>query len=317
MKLKDKAPRVVLAGAEHKTGVNLAVERPTGVIKGIVTGPDGKPLADAWVSVNQDFEAMLEEMANNRDEGGPQTMRLQATNEGGSGVGGASTFPPALTDAQGRFEIRNLPKAKYDVLAEAQAGKLRGRVEGVEPDAEVQIKALGVTSLSGTVKSATGPTPLFTIELVGPTRAQRTFSDGKFELGRVDPGNYVVKVSSSDGNAEAKVTVSSGQPATVAITLVANAVVVGKLVDSTGKPLAGLPVVVIDDEGEGQTRIVLDGPPATSGPDGKFRVEHKAGKAVLVVMTPPSPVLKRGLPLEAGKTHDVGDVRVDAPPPPP
>nr|MBA3500064.1 hypothetical protein [Deltaproteobacteria bacterium] len=75
--------------------------------------------------------------------------------------------------------------------------------------------------------------------------------------------------------------------------------------------------IVIDDEGDGELRISMSGPPPTSGLDGKFRVEHKAGKGVLVVMTPPSPVLKRGLPLEAGKTHDVGEVRVDQAAPPP
>jgi protocatechuate 3,4-dioxygenase beta subunit len=318
MTMKGKQPKAVITGAENKTGVDFAVERPNGVIKGVVTGPDGKPLADAWVSVNQDLESMLEALANNRDEDAPRTMRIQASNDSeGGGIGGASSFPPALTDAQGRFEIRNLPKAKYEVLAEAQAGKLRGRLPKVEPDADVQIKAMGVTSLSGTVKSAKGATPLFTIELDGPTRAQRTFTDGKFELGRVDPGDYVVKVTSADGNAEAKVTVHSGQPANVDITLVANAIVVGTIVDGAGKPLAGVPVTVIDDKGDGGAVISMSGPPPTSGPDGKFRVEHKAGTAILVVMTPPRPVMKRGLPLEAGKTHDVGEVRVEQAAPPP
>jgi hypothetical protein len=59
-------------------------------------------------------------------------------------------------------------------------------------------------------------------------------------------------------------------------------------------------------------RISLSGPPPTSGPDGRFRVEHKAGKSVLVVMTPPSPVTKRGLALEAGKTLDVGTIKLEA-----
>jgi Carboxypeptidase regulatory-like domain len=315
MKLKAKSPKVELAAAAKKTGVDLTVDRPNGVIKGVVTGPDGKPLADAWVSVNQDLESLLEGMIP-EGEDAPQgrMMRVEARDEDdGTGVGGASGFAPALTDAQGRFEIRNLPKAKYDVIAEAQAGKLRGRAPKIEPDAEVKIQALGVTTLSGTVKSATGPTALFTIELEGPTRAARTFTDGKFELGRVDPGNYVVRVSSSDGNAEAKVTVSQGQPATVDITLVANAIVSGTIVDGEGKPLPGVPVVVIEDEGEGRLSIRMEGPPITSGPDGKFRIEHEAGKGALVVMTPPSPIVKRGLVLEAGKTHDVGQIKVGAP----
>ena len=51
--------KVTLTAVEHKTGVVLAVDRPDGVIRGVVTGADGKPIADAWVSVHQDFEAML------------------------------------------------------------------------------------------------------------------------------------------------------------------------------------------------------------------------------------------------------------------
>jgi Carboxypeptidase regulatory-like domain len=315
MKLKAKSPKVTLASAAKKTGVDLTVERPNGIIKGIVTGPDGKPLADAWVSVTQDLESLLESMVDGSEDG-PQgrMMRVEARDDDeGGGIGGASGFSPALTDAQGRFEIQNLPKAKYDVIAEAQAGKLRGRALKIEPDAEVKIQALGVTTLSGTVKSAAGPTALFTVELDGPTRAARTFTNGTFELGRVDPGNYVVRVTSSDGNALVKVTVSQGQPATVAIELVANAIVAGTIVDGEGKPLPGVPVVVIEDEGEGRLRISMEGPPITSGPDGKFRVEHEAGKGALVVMTPPSPIVKRGLVLQAGKTHDVGEIKVGAP----
>jgi protocatechuate 3,4-dioxygenase beta subunit len=317
MRGKDKT--ITLAAGEKKAGVDLTVERPNGVIKGVVQGPDGKPLADAWVSVHQDLEAMVENMVGDRGdeprEGRTMMMRVQANDDGGGG--GASDFPPALTDAQGRFEIRNLPKAKYEVLAEAQAGKLRGRQTRVEPDADITIRAAGVTSLSGTVTGASGPAKLFTVELDGPTPAQRTFTDGKFELGRVDPGNYTVKVMSDEGNAEVKVTVSPGEPANVDISLVANAIVTGTIVDDKGKPLANIPVAVVDDQGDGRMRIEMRGPPATSGPDGKFRVEHKAGVGILVVMTPPRPVTQRGLKLEAGKTLDVGPVRVEAAPPPP
>jgi hypothetical protein len=233
----------------------------------------------------------------------------------GGGMGDAGGFPPALTDAQGRFEIRGLPHGKYQVIAEAQAGKLRGRQQA-EPDADVTIVAAGVTTLSGTVKGPKGPPSLFTVILDGPTDTQRTFTDGKFEIGRVDPGNYTVKIESSDGNGEAKVVVSPGMPATVEVTLVANAVVTGTIVDGANKPVSGVAVAVIDDAGDGNVRIMLEGPPATSGNDGKFRVEHKAGKGVLVVLGP-SPITKPGLALEAGKTLDVGPIRMDGGPAPP
>ena len=317
VRMPKTPPIVKLAAAEKKTGVELVVDRPNGVIKGVVTGPDGKPLADAWVSVHQDLAAMLDSMPGGGDDDGPgkgRMISIEADDDGGGGGG----FTPALTDAQGRFEIGGLPHASFDVTAEAQAGKLRGRAEGIKPDATVNIQALGVTALSGKVIGAAGPAKLFDVELVGPTRARRTFTDGTFSFGRVDPGDYLVRVTSSAGNGEGKVTVKAATPATVDITLIANAIVVGRLVDGTGKPLPGLPVTVIPESPDGRVEIRLEGPPPTSGPDGKFRIEHEAGPSMLVVLGGQRPTMKRGLVLEAGKTLDAGEIRVaiNQPPPP-
>jgi protocatechuate 3,4-dioxygenase beta subunit len=316
MRIRGKAPAVTLGASDKKTGIDLVVDRPDGIIEGVVTGPDGKPIADAWVSVHQNLESMLERLAGEpgeRGRGERRVMRVEASDDADGRV--TSDFPPALTDAQGRFAITGLPHATFEVVAEAQAGKLRGRTSGVKPNAKITIPIAGVTTLSGTVRGANGPVALFTVELDGPTRAQRAFTDGKFELGRVDPGSYVVRVQSADGNAEAKVEVKTGTPATVDITLAANAVVAGTIVDGAGKPVAGVPVTVVDDTGPG-VRVSLSGPPPTSGPDGKFRVEHKAGLAVLIVLGG-KPVTKRGLKLEAGKTLDVGNVALDGAPPGP
>jgi hypothetical protein len=239
-------------------------------------------------------------------------ITVEATEEGdGAGVGAA---PPTLTDAQGRFEIRGLARFEYEVIAEAQAGKLRGRASDVTPDASITIRAAGLTTLSGTVRGPKGPAALFTVDLEGPTREQRTFTNGKFELGRVDPGSYVVRVRSSDGNADANVDVVAGTPATVDITLASNAIVIGTVVDAAGKPMAGVPVAVVEQQGNAVS-ISISGPPPTTGPDGKFRLEHKAGQSALVILVPPRPTVKAGLQLEAGKTLDLGQVRVEAQPP--
>jgi len=331
LRMRGAALKVKLGATDKKTGVDLAVDRPNGVIKGVVTGPDGKPLGDAWVSVQQDLAAMIEGMVDRgRQRGGGEgggggsddgeerssMMTIEARDDDGEGAAGAG-FAPALTDAQGRFEIPGLPHAKYEVVAEAQAGKLRGRTQNVTPDASITIQALGVTSLSGTVRGPHGPAPVFTIELAGPTTAARTFTDGTFQLGRVDPGAYTVRVTSSQGNAEVKVEVVANQPATVDITLVANAIVVGKLVDAQDRPLAGAPITLVPDGGDGRVQVSMEGPPPTSGPDGSFRLETKAGPSVLVVLIQPRPFTKRGLALVAGKTLDVGTVRVEAEPPAP
>src|SRR5690606_29596547 len=115
--------------------------------------------------------------------GGPGESRMITVEASGAGgADGASEAAPALTDAQGRFELRGLARGAYEVIAEAQAGELRGRVAGVTPDATLTIRATGLTTLSGTVRGPRGPAALFTIELEGPTRAQRTFTNGTFEL---------------------------------------------------------------------------------------------------------------------------------------
>ncbi|MGN6106944.1 MAG: carboxypeptidase regulatory-like domain-containing protein [Kofleriaceae bacterium] len=321
LRSRGKPPTATLAAGERKTGVVVAIDRANGVISGVVLGPDGKPLADAWVSVHQTFGAMLEGVLGNSDEpagggsGAPATrmVRVEAADSAEGGAGGANAFPPALTDERGAFSIGGLPHSKFDVFAEARAGKLRGRATGIEPDATVTIRAAGLSRLSGTVRGPAGPARLFTVELDGPTTAQRTFTDGTFELGRIDPGRYTVRVRSSEGNGEAVVQVAADTPATVDIVLVSNAIVVGALADAGGKPLAGVPVLVVPDQGD-RFQFSFDGPPPTSGPDGTFRIEHQAGKSALVVLAPGEPVIRRGLALEAGKVLDVGTVQIGGPP---
>jgi Carboxypeptidase regulatory-like domain len=311
---RGKPPTIELTASEHKTSVDLAIDRPTGVITGTVTGPDGKPLADAWVSAQQDMMSMLDSMRGAPDPKAASGSRMMVV-EDREGPGGApeTTYPPALTDAQGRYAIRGLPHATYTVVAEAQRGQLRGRATDIKPDATVDLRALGVTTLSGTVTGAAGPTGLFSVELDGTTRAQRSFTDGKFSFGRVDPGSYTVRVQATDGNAETKLTVTPDQPATIDIILASNAVVIGKLVDAAGKPLAGQAVILTPDHDDGHLEVRIEGPPPTTGPDGSFRLEHRAERCALMVMRPPRPFSRRGLVLEAGKTLDLGTVTVDTP----
>jgi hypothetical protein len=197
------------------------------------------------------------------------------------------------------------------VIAEAQHGALRGRQTKVTPDATITLTAAGVTELRGVVHGVRG---VFTVELDGPTRAQRSFAtaDGTFSFSRVDPGAYTVRVTSGAGNGEAQVQVAGGQPASVEITLSANAVVTGTVVDASGKPAGGVPVTIIPDAGDGRMQISLEGPPPTTNPDGTFRLEAKAGPSALAVLVPPKPVIKRGLTLIAGQTFDAGTVRLEA-----
>ena len=104
-------------------------------------------------------------------------------------------------------------------------------------------------------------------------------------------------------------------PSTVDISLVANAIVVGTVVGPTGKPMPDVPVVAIDDKDDGRVSISIEGPPPTTGPDGKFRIERKAGKAIVVVLGVRPPVMKKVV-LEEGKTFDAGNLQIPEGDPP-
>lgn len=308
---------VKVAEKEKKTGVVLSVDRPDGVIRGVVVGPDDKPLADAWVSLHIGLDDLLDDAkADKDDKPRSRTVRIERTDDDNAPGGDVA---PVLTDANGKFELTGLARVPMTILAEAQAGKLRGQQQGVKPDATITIKALGVSELAGTVKAG-APLTWFTVELEGPTREQRTFAakDGAFSFGRVDPGTYKVSVTSNAGNGDATVTVEPAKPATVEISLAANAIVTGKLVDGAGKPVAGIPVVVVPAKPGGRLEVRIEGPPTMSAPDGTFRLEAKAGPSVFLAMSPPSPT-KKDVQLEPGKTIDLGSVTVgvDGPPPSP
>lgn len=310
-----KPARVTLGERERKTGVNLEVDRANGVIAGVVIGPDGKPLAEAWVSAHQDIRAMARELAADDDEPGSgsgsrrRSVSTSITTDNESGL--ANDVAPVITDAQGRFRIAGLPHGSYEVIAEARAGALRARLRDVRPDATITLAIAALTSLRGTVHGAAGPARVFELEVHGPTSTTRTFTDGKFEIGRVDPGDYSLIVRSADGNAERKVTIVAGQAAELDIELARNAVVIGRLVDGSGKPLAQQGIVLLADQGPHQLSVTLSGPPPHTAADGSFRLEGPGIASVLVVLRPQRPWSKRPLALVAGETLDLGTVVVD------
>jgi hypothetical protein len=311
-----KTVKVALSAGQHATGVEVVVERSTGTIQGTVTGPDGAPIADAWVAVQQTIFDQFAALDNDDDKGPRRTMVRSS---------GGSELPPALTDARGHFALTNLRQGRYQVVVEAQSGKLHGRAADVTTDAQITIRLAGVSSLRGTVHGARGPTDLFSVRLAEPTSDAPgnefafphptptytgSFTDGAFAFQRLEPGDYTVDVTSTDGTGKATVHVSSDDTTSVDIPLVANGTVSGRIVDGAGKPLSGVPVALIADLGPGDHNIMIHEEPTTSGTDGRFSVQGPPGMRTLAVLGP-SPAQKRGLSVVAGTTVDVGDVTLD------
>lgn len=298
-----KTVKLALAAGQHATGVEVVVERPSGTIQGTVTGPDGAPIAEAWVAAHQ---SLRDQMLSACDD--PADCKVM-----GSVGTGAHQPTPAMTDARGHFELTSLPHGKYQVVAEAQAGKLRGGAADVTTDAQISIQLANVGSLRGTVHGSRGPADLFSVLLSGPSGDERSFTDGAFMFPRLDPGDYSIEVTSSDGTGTATVRVSSDQAASVDIALVANATVTGRVVNKAGKPVSGMGVALIPDQPPGQLDIQLNEPPPSSGQDGRFQVQGPPGTRTLVILGR-KPTAKRGISVTPGNTIDVGDVTVDEPP---
>ena len=290
-------PLVVLGANQQKTGVDLAVDRPAGVLSGVVTAPDGSPVADAWISVHQDMLASLQLDS----EHGPRAISFEDGNPDGDA-------PPALTDAHGHYEIRGLPDAIYDVVAEAQHGRLRGKASHVRPSATVNLAVQGVVALTGTVTGGAAGA-LLSVELEGPTRAQRGFTGQAFSFDRLDPGAYTVRVAAGSLAGEGKIEIVAGQPATISIALAAAPRVVGTLVDPAGKPIAGAEVILVPERADGMLEFRSDGPPPVTGADGRFTLEHRPEHCALVItLTAGGQHTRRGLVLEGGKTLDLGTI---------
>lgn len=318
-----KTIKQALSIGQHATGVEVVVDRPNGKIEGTVTGPDGTPIADAWVALHQTPADQLGALHGD-DDSGPH--RVWMRNGGGEGRDPA----PTLTDARGHFALTGLLRGRYQIVAEAQGGKLRGGAADVTTDATIAIQLAGVRSLRGTVHGSRGPTDLFTVILNGPLDGNdatdphafpqrtapptlnRTFTDGAFLFPRLAPGTYTIEISSVDGTGRATVQVSSEQEASVDIALVSNGTVTGRLVDKAGNPQSGIGVVLIPDQPPGQMNIQIHEEPPTSGPDGRFKIEGSPGTRTLAVLAD-ALTAKRGLAIAAGKTIDVGDLIVEEP----
>lgn len=305
----NKGSKLALAASQHLIGVELVVERPARTISGTVVGPDGAPIADAWVAAYQTIDDQVEALWTT--DGGVRDNSRNIFVQG-DGTRGAEP-PPTLTDARGHFELTDLGPGKFQLIAEAESGKLRARAADVAPDAQIKLQLANVSSLRGSVHGANGPTDLFSVQLMGPTSNARSFTDGAFVFPRLDPGDYTIEVTSSDGTGKATAHVSPGEVATVDIALVANGTVTGRLVDKNGKPISGMGVALIDDQPPGQLHIELREQPTSSGPDGRFRVGGPPGIRTLVSLGR-KPTAKRGLSVQANTTVDIGDLTVEDPP---
>jgi protocatechuate 3,4-dioxygenase beta subunit len=214
--------------------VKLVVESASGRITGVVRDEDGGPVADAFIEATRESES--------------------AATSAGSGVRqgrwGEFFEKPNLTDQDGKFTLERLPTGKHTLRAHRKGGG-EGIVEHVELGSDVVVTIASAGRMAGTVSVRGGAAPdEFTIvaidETTGFRRSDQFYrTGGAWSLPELPPGQYKVSVGAGAGTAEVQAAMSAGKDTTgVRIELAPKVTVRGTVVDTDGKPIAGLQVYV-------------------------------------------------------------------------
>lgn len=214
--------------------VKLVVESASGRISGTVRDEDGEAVADAFIEATRESDS--------------------ATKAAGAGIRqgrwGEFFEKPNLTDQDGKFTLEQLPTGKHTLRAHRKGGG-EGIVEHVELGSDVVVTIASAGRMTGTVNVRGGTSPEeFTIvaidEATGYRRTDQFFrTGGSWSLSELPAGNYKVSVTAGPGTAEVQAAMSAGKDTSgVRIELAPKVTVRGSVVDTEGKPLAGMEVYV-------------------------------------------------------------------------
>ncbi|MBA2541928.1 MAG: carboxypeptidase regulatory-like domain-containing protein [Deltaproteobacteria bacterium] len=307
-----RAQALEVSKAQQMTGVELVVEARDGVIRGLVIGADRQPVADAWVSVRRDVSAA----------GGKQDRADMM-------AAWMDSADPILTGADGKFTIDKLRRGTYAVTVEGPKGGSRASKPGVKTGDTVTLVLEPLGSLTGRVLSGTAPVTEYDLGCRGTGPGMRFDSDGfggrrfanadgSYTLERLAPGEYTCTVTSKLGTASGKAVIATG-PTKLDFTLVAFASVTGTVVDATtGKPLAGMMVLVSAEglEGKGFAEAMTGKAPTTDA-GGKFVIEGvPAGKGQVHVAPKDATfnhLATRDYTATSGQRVDLGTIKLVPP----
>nr|WP_263429128.1 carboxypeptidase regulatory-like domain-containing protein [Nannocystis pusilla] len=214
--------------------VKLVVESSSGRISGQVRDESGGPVADAFIESTRESDSAAASAG--------RAVR--------NGRWGSFWEQPKLTDQDGRFTLEGLPTGKHTLRAHRKGGG-EAIVEHVELGSDVVLTIEAAGRMSGTVVVPGGGAPEeFTIsavdEATGYRRGDQFFrTGGAWSLAELPAGKYKVSVSAGAGTAEIHTTMSAGKDTSgVRIELAPKVTVRGTVVDTDGKPVAGMEVSV-------------------------------------------------------------------------
>lgn len=319
------APRVIeVADGETRQGVSLAIESSDGFVSGVVVGPEGQPVADAWVTAVRSDSAreLVQRLQGGAVSGQELTDEQERQLRQWELMGLAE--PPVLTDESGRFVVEGLRAGLYRLRAEAHGNGLRGFVEDVELGTEVRIAMEALAGLEGLVRFEGQPVVQYAVEVRGVgTRHQQVHApDGRFEMQRLDAGLHEVHVRCDRGAATVEVDIEQGRTASVTVDIGGWGTLRGRVVDAgTGDPLSDLAVAITSEGGPDPAAFleVLTGDGPRTDADGRFvlpEVPPGQGRLAFVDRTVAGPagvVAEVDYVIEPEEDHDLGTVSGVAP----
>jgi protocatechuate 3,4-dioxygenase beta subunit len=274
--------RLTLAAGQDVAGIDFIMVRRDERISGIVRDPEGQPLAGATIGVARPHRGVSYRPYNRY-----------------AGEADGSDYT-VLSDGEGAFTVRFLPKGTFDVWAthpryvEADTYSVPSGSNGVV----LQFAPGGL--LAGMVTDGSGrPIPAFIASALlshsndataqlraarGYVQATEPVQDpaGAFELNGLHPAAYDVLVTTADGRGGRlrQIPLGPGEAKRDLRVIVGpTSLIKGRVVDeTTGRPIAGATVVAT-------LAMLVSDVRARSGVDGKFRLEGIVpGDAVLITV---------------------------------
>lgn len=307
---------ITIADGRDVTGLRFVIESQSHAITGLVRGPDGAPLPDAWVTAT--FLPGKTRGRSEDDEDDEDGKRHK--------VSYYAAEKPVLTDGDGRFRVENLREGLYELEAEGLRGGARGSAEEVRTGSSVTIRLEGLGGVTGVVTRGGQPVTSYVVHASGDgggRRMQVANPEGRYRLTRLDPGDYQLSVTSPSGRSQADVTIASSEIQERDLSLIAYGSVSGVAVDArTGEPLADYPVfahIEGDDSALGEAMFnVVKGDGPRTDEEGRFRVGRLgSGKGQLWLMDDRNqgftPIVTHSFELPPGEDLDLGTLRGAAP----
>ena len=271
----DKQGERATVTAGKPASVKLVVESQSGVIKGVVTDPSGKPVSDAFVSV-----------ARESDAAGARGSSVSSTRW-------SWDEKPVVSSVDGKFSVAKLSPGKYTLRAYRKGGgEAIAEHVAVGGTAKLQIRATG--SISGVVHGGSGKLDDLSITLAdeknGFSRNETFFrTDGRFAIRDLPQGSFTLTAQTAGGKKQVAVELGEGQTKTVDVTLDELVTIAGRVVElGTNKPVAGMRMMASLGKRGGSFvfRPNADEETNTSDTDGRFTIENAPRGSVTITAMP-------------------------------